>query len=86
MKCAIVESYSRAPRYGEFTDPVAQAGEQLVAVRAAALTPLTKSIAAGKHYSSGNAFPFVPGVDGCLLYTSSMWPHLVRRRYSSQHS
>jgi NADPH:quinone reductase-like Zn-dependent oxidoreductase len=64
MKSAIVESYSRAPRYGEFTDPVAQAGEQLVAVRAAALTPLTKSIAAGKHYSSGNAFPFVPGVDG----------------------
>jgi NADPH:quinone reductase-like Zn-dependent oxidoreductase len=64
MKSAIVESYGRAPRYGEFADPVAQAGQQLVAVRAAALTPLTKSIAAGKHYSSGNSFPFVPGVDG----------------------
>jgi NADPH:quinone reductase-like Zn-dependent oxidoreductase len=64
MKSAIVESYSRAPRYGQFADPVAQAGQQLVAVHAAALTPLTKSIAAGKHYSSGNSFPFVPGVDG----------------------
>jgi NADPH:quinone reductase-like Zn-dependent oxidoreductase len=64
MKSAIVESYGRAPRYGQFEDPVAQAGQQLVAVRAAALTPLTKSIAAGKHCSSGNSFPFVPGVDG----------------------
>jgi len=64
MKCAIVESYSRPPRYGEFADPVALDGQQLVKVSAAALTPLTKSIAAGKHYSSGSTLPFVPGVDG----------------------
>jgi NADPH:quinone reductase-like Zn-dependent oxidoreductase len=64
MKSAIVESYSRAPRYGEFADPVAQAGQQLVTVHAAALAPLTKSITAGRHYCSGNSFPFVPGVDG----------------------
>lgn len=64
MKSAIVESYSRAPRYGEFAEPVAAADQQLVAVRAAALTPLTKGIAAGRHYSSGGSFPFVPGVDG----------------------
>lgn len=64
MRCAIVESYGRAPHYGQFPDPVAQAGQQLVAVRAAALTPLAKSIAAGKHYSSRDSFPFVPGVDG----------------------
>jgi NADPH:quinone reductase-like Zn-dependent oxidoreductase len=64
MRCAIVESYSRPPRYGQFADPVAQEGQQLVSVYAAALTPLTKSIAAGKHYSSGSSLPFVPGVDG----------------------
>ncbi len=65
MKCALVESYGRAPRYGQFRDPVAQQdGRRLVAVRAAALTPLAKSIAAGKHYSSSNSLPFVPGVDG----------------------
>lgn len=64
VKSAIVESYGSAPHYGEFADPVAGAGEQLIAVRAAALTPLTKGIAAGSHYSSGGNLPFVPGVDG----------------------
>jgi NADPH:quinone reductase-like Zn-dependent oxidoreductase len=64
MKCAIVESYSSAPRFGQFREPEARAGQQLVAVHVAALSPLAKSIAAGKHYSSGKVFPFVPGVDG----------------------
>jgi len=65
MKSAVVESYSHPPRYAEFPDPQPAPGQQLVTVRAAALSPLVKSIAAGKHYSGGEgSFPFVPGVDG----------------------
>jgi len=56
MKSAIVESYSRAPRYGEFADPVAQAGQQLVTVHAAALAPLTKSITAAGTTVAAIAF------------------------------
>jgi NADPH:quinone reductase-like Zn-dependent oxidoreductase len=64
MNSAIVESFSRPPRYGQFQDPEAKAGQRLVSVSAAALSPLVKGIAAGRHYSSGDTFPFVPGVDG----------------------
>jgi len=65
MKSAVVESYGHAPRYADFPDPELQAGQQLVTVTAAALSPLVRSIASGQHYSSGgSSFPFVPGVDG----------------------
>jgi NADPH:quinone reductase-like Zn-dependent oxidoreductase len=64
MKAAIVESFAKPPRYGSFADPVAEAGEVLVAVEAAGLHPIVKSLANGTHYGSTGALPFVPGVDG----------------------
>jgi NADPH:quinone reductase-like Zn-dependent oxidoreductase len=64
MKAAVVESFEKAPRYGEFEQPVAGEGEALVKMRAAALSNLVKGQASGRHYSSGSAFPFVPGNDG----------------------
>jgi NADPH:quinone reductase-like Zn-dependent oxidoreductase len=64
MKAAIVKGQGVTPVYGEFADPVAGPGEQLVTVTAAAISPVVKSRAAGKHYSSTNAFPFIAGVDG----------------------
>ncbi len=63
MKAAVVETFDHPPRYRDFEEPVAQAGEVIVAVRAAALTQLARTQAAGKHYSSGRP-PFVPGADG----------------------
>jgi NADPH:quinone reductase-like Zn-dependent oxidoreductase len=64
MNAAIVESFAKPPRYGSFADPVAEAGEVLVAVEAAGLHPIVKSLANGTHYGSTGALPFVPGVDG----------------------
>ena len=64
MKAAVVHSFREPPRYGAFTAPSAGEGETLVRVRAAALTHLVKSQAAGRHYSSGAALPAVPGADG----------------------
>lgn len=63
MKAAVVDVFGRVPRYCEFDDPVAQDGEVLVSVRAAALSQLVRAQASGKHYSSSSV-PMVPGADG----------------------
>jgi NADPH:quinone reductase-like Zn-dependent oxidoreductase len=64
MKAAIVVEAGRTPVYGEFPEPQAGPGEELIQVAAAALTPLTKGRASGSHYSSAGQFPAVVGVDG----------------------
>jgi NADPH:quinone reductase-like Zn-dependent oxidoreductase len=64
MKAAIVTAPGTTPVFGEFKDPVAQNGCELITVKAAALTHITKGRASGSHYSADNQYPFVPGVDG----------------------
>jgi NADPH:quinone reductase-like Zn-dependent oxidoreductase len=64
MKAAVVRSYTNLPQYQELPDPDPGPGEVLINVTAAALSPLVKGQAAGRHYSSKAGFPFVPGVDG----------------------
>jgi NADPH:quinone reductase-like Zn-dependent oxidoreductase len=64
MKAAIVTAPNTAPIFGEFTNPVAQEGLELITVKAAALSNITRGRASGSHYSSENQYPFVPGVDG----------------------
>jgi NADPH:quinone reductase-like Zn-dependent oxidoreductase len=64
MHAALVEDFSRPPRYGETSLPVANEGEVLLKVRAAALSNLVRSQANGSHYSSAATFPFTPGNDG----------------------
>lgn len=64
MHAAVVLGPGRDPVYAEFPDPVANPGEQVVAVTAAALSPLARARAAGAHYSANHGFPFVAGVDG----------------------
>lgn len=64
MNAAIVDSFAKAPRYRSFADPVAEAGELLVAVEAAGLHPIVKALANGTHYGSTGALPLIPGVDG----------------------
>lgn len=64
MRAAVVREAGKAPVYGEFERPVAGGGEELIAVRAAALSPFTRSRALGAHYSSGDEFPLVAGSDG----------------------
>jgi len=60
MKAAIVLEAGKPPVYGNFDEPVPRLDQVLISVTAAALSPTTKSRAAGKH----DSFPFVPGVDG----------------------
>jgi NADPH:quinone reductase-like Zn-dependent oxidoreductase len=64
MKAAIVEAPGSNPVYGDFGEPVPRSGQTIVTVSASALSQLTKSRAAGAHYSSDGAFPVVAGTDG----------------------
>jgi NADPH:quinone reductase-like Zn-dependent oxidoreductase len=64
MHAALVEDFNRPPRYGETSLPVANEGEVLLKVRAAALSNLVRSQANGSHYSSATTLPFTPGNDG----------------------
>ncbi|OCJ11015.1 alcohol dehydrogenase [Rhizobium sp. AC27/96] len=64
MKAAIVWDAGRVPVFGDFETPVADGDEKLVSVSTAAISQVVKSRASGKHYSSGNQFPFIVGIDG----------------------
>jgi len=64
MKAAVVDGPGQKPRYTDFSEPVAKEGEELISVHASALSQLTKSRAAGAHYSSDGVFPAVAGTDG----------------------
>ncbi len=67
MKAAIVETAGTAPVYGDFETPTAAAGEELISVRASALSQFAKAKASGAHYSSGDGYPAIAGADGVGL-------------------
>lgn len=64
MKAAIVTSARMKPVYGDFQTPMPRDGFEIVRVHATALTNITKGRASGTHYSTANAYPLIPGVDG----------------------
>ncbi|XXY45993.1 zinc-binding alcohol dehydrogenase family protein [Sorangium sp. So ce269] len=64
MKAAVVSSFGVPPSFRDFREPEAGDGEAVVTVRAAALSPIVKGLASGRHYASGASAGFVPGVDG----------------------
>jgi NADPH:quinone reductase-like Zn-dependent oxidoreductase len=64
MKAAIVREPGQAPVYGDFAEPLPGAGENRIAVTAAAISQVVKGRASGRHYSSSGRFPFVVGIDG----------------------
>jgi NADPH:quinone reductase-like Zn-dependent oxidoreductase len=64
MHAAMVEDFTQPPRYRETALPIANEGEVVVKVRAAALSNLVRSQANGSHYSSHKTLPFTPGNDG----------------------
>jgi NADPH:quinone reductase-like Zn-dependent oxidoreductase len=64
MKAAVVTAAGKTPVYGDFDTPLAKAGEELISVRASALSQFSRSRASGSHYSSGGEFPAVAGADG----------------------
>jgi NADPH:quinone reductase-like Zn-dependent oxidoreductase len=64
VQAAVVNDLTKPPRYQAFPEPVAEAGEVLIEVRAAGLHPIVKALASGSHYAAGAELPMVPGVDG----------------------
>jgi NADPH:quinone reductase-like Zn-dependent oxidoreductase len=78
MKAAILHSAESAPVYGDFGEPAAGPGSQIVDLVAAGIHHVTRSVAAGRHYGSGGAFPVIPGLNavartagGELVFSSS---------------
>ncbi|OYX75781.1 MAG: alcohol dehydrogenase, partial [Bradyrhizobium sp. 35-63-5] len=64
MKAAIIAGPGQGPVYGDLPAPTPGNGECRIAVTAAAISPVVKSRASGRHYSSSGRFPFVVGIDG----------------------
>lgn len=65
MHAAVVTAFDRPPQYLDFPTPSATGpDEMLVDVLASGLHPRVRSQADGSHYTSTDALPLVPGVDG----------------------
>jgi len=64
MRAAVLHALGEPPRVEEFPEPTPGEGEVLIHVCAAALKPVDKQLAGGKHYASPREFPVVCGVDG----------------------
>ena len=81
MKAAILHSTDSGPVYGDFAEPPVSEGYQVVDLVAAGIHQVTRSVAAGRHYSGGGVFPVIPGLnavartaDGTLVFTASAPP------------
>jgi NADPH:quinone reductase-like Zn-dependent oxidoreductase len=64
MKAGIITAAGTTPVYGDFKEPVASQGRELITVTASALSHFSKSRSSGSHYSSDGVFPVVAGADG----------------------
>ncbi len=64
MKAGIITAPGKSPVYGDFNEPVAGDGLEVIAIRASALSQFSRSLSSGSHYSSDGAFPSVAGADG----------------------
>jgi hypothetical protein len=63
MKAAILHSADAVPVYGDFDDPAAGAGTEIVDLVAAGIHQVTRSVATGRHYGGGELFPVIPGLN-----------------------
>ncbi|WP_329014999.1 hypothetical protein [Streptomyces sp. NBC_00690] len=77
MKAAVATRAGASPRYLDSPEPEAGAGEHLVDLVAAAIHPVVRSKATGRHYSSTGAYPLVPGVDAAAARLGDSTPDLV---------
>ncbi len=64
MHAAVLHALGKPPRFEKFPEPAPGDGEVLVHVCAAALKPVDKQLAGGKHFASPRELPVVCGVDG----------------------
>jgi NADPH:quinone reductase-like Zn-dependent oxidoreductase len=64
LKAATITAPGKSPAYGDFREPEAREGMELVSVSASALSQFSKSRSSGSHYISEGVFPSVAGADG----------------------
>jgi NADPH:quinone reductase-like Zn-dependent oxidoreductase len=64
MKAAIITAAGKSPVYGDFNEPVASEGSEIIMVSVSALSQFSKSRSSGAHYSLDGQFPSVAGADG----------------------
>jgi NADPH:quinone reductase-like Zn-dependent oxidoreductase len=64
MKAGIITAAGKPPVYGDFREPAASEGKEVIFVSASALSQFSKSRSSGSHYSSEGMFPSVAGADG----------------------
>ena len=64
MKAAIVTAAGEKPIYSDFEIPAPKEREELIAVRASALSHFSKARSSGEHYSSDSGYPRIAGSDG----------------------
>jgi NADPH:quinone reductase-like Zn-dependent oxidoreductase len=81
MKAAIVTGPGAAASYGDFDDPEAGEGREVVELVASGIHRIVRSLADGRHYGSTGTWPLIPGVDavartadGTLVYTGHPEP------------
>jgi NADPH:quinone reductase-like Zn-dependent oxidoreductase len=81
MKAAVLRSADSVPVYGDFDEPAAGEGSEIVEFVAAGIHQLTRSVATGRHYGRGGVFPVIPGLNavartagGDLVFTGSGEP------------
>lgn len=71
MRAAVIHTPGRSPETREHPDPQPADGQSLVAVTAAAITPLDLLCASGTSYFGVPATPYVPGVAGVGVVSDS---------------
>jgi NADPH:quinone reductase-like Zn-dependent oxidoreductase len=65
MRAAVVTAFDQPPRPADVPEPQASGPDEVVVdVLAAGLHPRVRSQANGSHYTSTDALPLVPGIDG----------------------
>ena len=81
MKAAILYSADSVPVYGDFDEPAAGPGSEIVEFVAAGIHQVTRSVATGRHYGRGAVFPVIPGLNavartasGELVFTAAGEP------------
>jgi NADPH:quinone reductase-like Zn-dependent oxidoreductase len=85
MNAAVLHAFNESPRFEQFPDPVAAENEMIVRVRAAALKPVDKQMAAGSHYAASSEPPVICGMDGvgCLDDGTRVFFVMPRSPYGS---
>jgi NADPH:quinone reductase-like Zn-dependent oxidoreductase len=64
MKAAVIHAFGSVPRYEDFEDPIADAGDLIVDVKAVVLENFDKLTSQGVHYASKRMFPQFPAIVG----------------------